>query len=117
MMDIISINKLKSYCIIGINEKERLKKQEIFVDIELFGNFKNKSSQDSIEHTLNYSTVSNEVLSYVNNSKHFLIETVAEEISKICLKYRQVKKVTIEVHKPKALKNASNVSIKIERNK
>ena len=116
-MDIISINKLKSSCIIGVNEKERLKKQEIFVDIELFGNFKNKSSQDSIAHTLNYSTVSNEVFNYVHSSKHYLIETVAEEISKICLKHKQVKKVTIEVHKPKALKNASNVSIKIERNK
>ena len=116
-MDIIYINKLKSCCIIGVNKGERLKKQEIFVDIELFGNFKNKNSKDSIEHTLNYSTVSNEVLSYVNNSKHYLIETLAEEISKICLKNRQVKKVTIEVHKPKALTNASNVSIKIARNK
>ena len=75
MIDIISINKLKSYCIIGVNENERFKKQEIFVDIELFGNFKNKSSKDSIEYTLNYSTVSKEVLSYVNNSKHHLIET------------------------------------------
>ena len=43
-MDIISINKLKSYCIIGVNEKERLQKQKIFVDIELFGNFKNKKT-------------------------------------------------------------------------
>ena len=34
-MDIISINKLKSYCIIGVNEKERLKKQEIFVDTSI----------------------------------------------------------------------------------
>lgn len=116
-MDIISINKLKSYCIIGVNEKERLQKQEIFVDIELFGNFKNKSMEDSIEQTLNYSTVSNEVVNYVNSSKHYLIETLAEEISIICLKYRLVKKVKIEVHKPKALKNASNVSIKIERNR
>jgi len=116
-MDIISIKKLKSYCIIGVNDNERSNKQEILIDIELFGNFKNKKNNDSIEHTLNYSTVSNEVLSYVNNSKHHLIETLAEEISIICLKFDLVKKVLIEVHKPKALKNASNVSIKIERNK
>ena len=57
------------------------------------------------------------MLSYVNNSKHHLIETLAEKISEICLKHDQVNKVVIEVHKPKALKKASNVSIKIERNK
>ena len=116
-MDIISIKNLKSNCIIGINEDERLNKQEILIDIELFGNFNNKNSNDSIENTLNYSTVSKEVLSYVNNSKHHLIETLAEKISIICLKFILVKKVLIEVHEPKALKNASNVSIKIERNK
>ncbi len=116
-MDINSIKNIKSNCIIGINEDERLNKQEILIDIELFGNFNNKNSNDSIENTLNYSTVSKEVLSYVNNSKHHLIETLAEKISIICLKFILVKKVLIEVHKPKALKNASNVSIKIERNK
>ena len=41
-MDIISIKKLKSYCIIGVNDNERSDKQEILIDIELFGNFKNK---------------------------------------------------------------------------
>ena len=114
-MDTISISKLKCYCIIGTNYNERLEKQEILIDIELFGNFKDKNSKDSVEYTLNYSTLSNEVLNYVKQSNHYLIETLAEEISNICLKYNLIRKVKVEVHKPQALKNALNVSIKIER--
>ena len=114
-MDIISITKLRSNCIIGINDCERSVKQEILIDIELFGYFKNQNNKDSIESTINYETLSNAVSSYVKNSNHYLIETLAEKISDICLTYKLVKKVKIVVSKPNALSKASNVSITIER--
>ena len=53
-MDKIIIKDAKFLCNIGMSSEERRKKQEIFVDIELFLNTKKAAQTDDIKDTVNY---------------------------------------------------------------
>ena len=114
-IDKMYIRDLKINTIIGTNEEERHKSQEIIINICMYCDCKEAAKTDKLVNALDYFDVEQKVVKFVELSSYFLIEALAEEVSQICLKYTKVKAVKILIDKPNALENASSVSIEILR--
>ncbi|MFW2331615.1 MAG: dihydroneopterin aldolase, partial [Nitrospinota bacterium] len=115
MSDMIKIEQLSAYCLIGIFDWERQVKQKVLIDIVLFSDIKNATQNDDIKYTANYKKITQAVLKEVENSEFYLIETLAEHLTSVILKYDNVNKVKITVSKPGAVKFTENVSVEIVR--
>ena len=114
-MDKVFIRGLEVEGIIGIFQWEREVKQIISVDIEMDFDNKRAAKSDSIEDALNYKLVGKRITSFVKNSKFQLVETLAENISKIILKEFPVTTVKVTLSKPGALRGSNSVGISITR--
>tara|TARA_X000000368_G_scaffold97197_1_gene74699 strand:- start:5496 stop:5843 length:348 start_codon:yes stop_codon:yes gene_type:complete len=114
-MDKVFIRGLEVEGIIGIFQWEREVKQIISVDIEMDFDNKRAAKSDSIEDALNYKLVGKRITSFVKNSKFQLVETLAENISKIILQEFPVTNVRVTLSKPGALRGSDSVGISIKR--
>ena len=114
-MDKVFIRGLEIEGIIGIFQWEREVKQIISVDIEMDFDNKRAAKSDSIEDALNYKLVGKRITSFVKNSKFQLVETLAENISKIILQEFPVTNVRVTLSKPGALRGSDSVGISIKR--
>jgi FolB domain-containing protein len=114
-MDRILITDLSVRCIIGIDEKERLEKQDVLINLSIFANLHRAADNDSFDDAVDYRSIKKQVYSFVENSGFFLAEALAEAIAAICLEYPGVLKVKVRVDKPSALRFAKSVGVEIER--
>jgi FolB domain-containing protein len=113
--DRIEIKDLLLRGIIGINEWEREKVQDILINITLFTHLRKAGKSDNIEDSVNYRTVTKKVIKHVEKSENFTIEALAVQIAKICLQEPGVQRVRVRVEKPGALRFAKSVGVEIER--
>jgi FolB domain-containing protein len=114
-MDKVIIRDLSARGIIGINDWEREKLQEILINITLFGNLLKAGETDRIEDCINYRTVSKNVLKHAESAGRFTVESLAADIAKICLEVDGVTNVQVRVEKPGAVRFAGSVGVEIER--
>ena len=117
MPDKIHIRDLKVQCIIGTNPHERVEEQEVCINIMMDCDYRAACTSDSIEDTVNYKTLKDELVAFVKASDFFLIEKLAEEISSHCLARERVSRVVVSVDKPGALTGARSVAVEIERSR
>jgi len=114
-MDIIFLGQLEIETIIGIYDWERETKQKVLLDIEMAFDIQKAAQTDDIAYTLNYKTVSKRIISFVESSHFFLVETLISEIATIILSEFNVPWVRITLNKKGAIRGASDVGIIIER--
>lgn len=115
--DQIHIKDLLLRGIIGINDWEREKEQDILINITLIGDLKPAGKSDDIEDTMNYRTITKQVIAHIDESKRFTVEALANDIAEICLRTQGVERARVRVEKPGALRFARSVGIEIERGK
>jgi FolB domain-containing protein len=113
--DRIEIKDLLLRGIIGINDWEREVEQDILVNITLTADLSEAGRTDSIEHTVNYRTLTKQIISHVESSQRFTIEALAADIAGICLAQDGVVRARVRVEKPGALRFARSVGVEIER--
>ena len=113
--DRILIKDLLLRGIIGINEWEREKVQDILINITLYGDLRPAGSSDKIEDTINYRTITKKIITHVEGSKRFTVEALAQDIAEICLQADGVEKARVRVEKPGALRFTQSVGVEIER--
>ena len=114
-LDAIYIRDLHLRCIIGVFDDERKAKQDIIITIALYADLRTACTSDRIEDTVDYKSLKKQVIAMVEDSRFFLIESLAERIAAICLGTRAVKRVTVTVDKPGALRFARSVAVEITR--
>jgi len=115
--DRIYVRDLQLRCIIGIYPQERKERQDVIVNLVLEGPFSEAAQSDNIEHTANYNTITKRIIQLVEDSEFFLIETLAERISAVCLEDPRVFKATVTLDKPGALRFARSVAVEITRSR
>jgi FolB domain-containing protein len=113
--DRILIKNLLLRGIIGINDWEREKKQDILINVAMFGDLQHAGESDDIEHTINYRTITKKVIEHVEASARYTVEALASDIAKICLAEAGVQSARVRVEKPGALRFAESVGVEIER--
>lgn len=114
-LDKIRIHDLVVPCIIGINDIERIKKQNVNVNVTMFADIRKPCDSDNIDDTVDYKKVKNNIKDYIKESDLFLVEKMANMIAKICFQENLVEEVLVRVEKPGALTLARTVSVEIFR--
>jgi len=114
-MDIIFLGGLEIETVIGIYDWERKIKQKIYLDMEMAFDIKKAAATDDIAYTLDYKTVSDRIVKFVETSEFFLVETLIEKIAEILLTEFSIPWVKIVLNKKGAISRARDVGIIIER--
>lgn len=114
-MDKIIIKDLLLRGIIGINPDERVKKQDILLNIVLYTDISRAADSDDIEDAANYKAISKRVIDFVESSSYFLVEKLVTEIARLILTEYPISRVQVRVEKPGALRFAQSVGIEIDR--
>jgi FolB domain-containing protein len=116
-MDQVFISDLVARGIIGINDWEREKPQEIRINIVLFGDLSKAGKSDDIRDCINYRTVAKKVQAHAETAQRFTVEALAADLARLCLDEPGVQKVRVRVEKPGAVRFARSVGVEIERDK
>ncbi len=101
----IKLSRIKLRPIIGVYELERQLRQEIYLDIEI--QISRKVNTDEIETTLDYVPLVEEIQLLESGFSPKLIESFAEAVADICLRFDLVESVTVELSKSATLKNGT----------
>lgn len=101
--------------IIGFNDWEREKKQDILINLTLFTDITHAGQTDDPDDVLNYRTITKAVIQYVESAEHKLVEALATGIARICVVDHDADRVIVNVQKPGALRFAESVGVEIER--
>jgi FolB domain-containing protein len=116
-MEKVFIKDLNARGIIGINDWERKKKQDILLNITMFTSLNKAGITDDISDSVNYRTIAKKVLSHAESAARFTVEALAHDLANICLEDQKVNKVIVRVEKPGAVRFASSVGVEIERSR
>jgi FolB domain-containing protein len=116
-MDQVIIKDLSARGIIGINDWEREKPQEILINITLFADLRKAGESDNIDDCVNYRTVAKKVQAHAESAGRLTVEALAADIAKICLGEAGVEKVRVRVEKPGAVRFSGSVGVEIERSR
>lgn len=114
-MDKVIIKDLTARGIIGVNDWERKKPQEILINIELFGDLSLPGKTDDVKDSINYRTVAKEAQRLAETCERLTVEALAADISEACLKNPRVQRAKIRVEKPGAVRFAHSVGVEIDR--
>ncbi len=117
MSDRIDVQDLLLRAIIGINDEERIKPQDVIVHLSLWADLRRAGETDDIEDSVNYRTVTKQVIDLVEGSRFYLVEKMAAEIAELCLSDSRVERVRVTVEKPGAVRFARTVGVTIERSR
>ena len=113
--DRILIRDLRVRGIIGLNDWEREKKQDILINLVLGVDCRAAGASDDVQDALNYRTLTKAVIAYTEASEHFLVEALAAGIARICVVDFAAESAVVRVEKPGALRFAESVGVEIRR--
>ena len=99
-LDKVIIKDLVARGIIGLNDWEREKPQEILINIVLFTDLREAGESDQIEDSVNYRTIAKKALAQAEHAKRYTVEALAADIVKICLSEPGVARARVRVEKP-----------------
>jgi len=116
-MDQVFINDLLARGIIGINDWEREKPQDILINVIIFTDLSEAGQTDNITYSVNYRTIAKKAQEKAETAKRLTVEALAADIAEICLQEKGVVKVRVKVEKPNAVRFARSVGVEIERSK
>ncbi len=114
-MDKIFITEIRAETIIGINDWERKVRQPVTVDVEMATDIGKAAATDDIQYALNYKTISDRLVSFIEASEFQLVESLIENLATIVINEFSVPWVRITLHKPGALSASKDVGLIIER--
>ncbi len=114
-MDIIFLRGLEIETTIGIYEWEREIKQTVILDLEMATDVRQAAATDDIQYTVDYKAVAKRLITFVEESDFYLVETLAERVAQIILSEFSVPWVRVSLNKKGAIRGASDVGVIIER--
>jgi dihydroneopterin aldolase/D-erythro-7,8-dihydroneopterin triphosphate epimerase len=117
MADSIHIQDLLLRTIVGVNEDERNNRQDVVLNLTLHTDLHAAGQSDDLADTVNYRTVTKQVIEHVEQSEYLLVEKLAEQVAAICLEHRGVSSVDVSIDKPGALRFTRSVSVAISRSR
>ena len=113
--DKIILRNLHADILIGINPEEREVRQPVMVNAVLYIDCAKAAASDMITDAVDYSVIHDNIISHLHSTHYDLIETLAENVVKICFEDPRVQRCTVTIDKPEALEYAESVAIEITR--
>ncbi len=101
--DVIHLRGLEFYAYHGVLPEEQVLGQKFLIDMDLFCDLSQAGASDQVEDTIHYGEVYQVIKACVTgDSRHQLIEHLAEDIAQRVLGQFSCTSVRVEVHKPQA---------------
>ena len=116
-MAIIRITDLRLRCIIGANDWEREKKQDVIINIVMHVDISKPSQSDDLNDTVDYKTIAKKIIKTIEPSEFILLEKMVQVVMDIVCEHPMVKKAEVRIDKPAALRFADSVSVELTHNK
>jgi FolB domain-containing protein len=116
-MDKVIIKNLVARGIIGLNDWEREKPQEILINIEIDTDTQRAGETDDIQYSVNYRTIAKKAMKHAETAKRLTVEALVEDIAKLCLEDENAVRARVRVEKPGAVRFAESVGVEVERSK
>lgn len=116
-MDQVFIKDLLVRGIIGINEWEREKPQDILINITITADLAQAGESDDIADSINYRTIAKKAQAIAETSQRLTVEALASDIARVCLEEPGALKARVKVEKPNAVRFAASVGVEVERSK
>jgi dihydroneopterin aldolase len=113
--DTILIEGLRVDAMIGAHNWEQRVNRTLVIDLELAGDVARAATNDRLAETIDYKAVADAARSICAQTRHKLIETMAEELARELAKNFGVRWIRVTVRKPGAIANAESVGVRIER--
>ena len=114
-MDRVFIRELRVDTVIGVYDWERLIRQTVVLDLEMATDNRRAAASDQVEDALDYASVSERLIAFIEDSEFQLIETLAEQAAELVLKEFSVPWLRLRLSKPGAVSAARDVGVLIER--
>lgn len=114
-MDRILVKDLLVRCVIGVTDEERRDRQDVVINLELFGDFRKAGLSDNFENAVDYRAIKKRIVAEIEASKYHLVEALAERVAAICLEDTGILSAEVTVEKPSALRFARSVGVQITR--
>lgn len=114
-MDKVIVKNLLVRGILGINPEERIKKQDILVNLIMYADVNRAAESDDIADAVNYKSISKRVIQHIEDGSDFLVEKLVVDLARIIITEFGVARVMVRVEKPGALRFAESVGVEIER--
>ncbi len=104
--DRITLAGVKLHPHIGVTPEERSDPQECDADLTIWGDFEAAAATDSIDKSVDYCRVLDEVRAVVCAQEYVLVETLAYRIARTLLQKFPVNRVNVKLRKrPAVLRN------------
>jgi FolB domain-containing protein len=113
--DRILIKDLLLRGIVGIKPDEQANQQDILLNITLTANLRDAGDTDRIEDSVNYRTITKEIIALIEESKFQTLERLATEVARLVVTQHPVAEVEVLAEKPGALRFARSVGVSVTR--
>ncbi|MBC8339262.1 MAG: dihydroneopterin aldolase [Rhodospirillales bacterium] len=111
----VFIRDLVVNCSIGIHGHEKQAHQRVRINLDLAVDENGQAINDDIDNVLCYEKLADGVGKIIGRGHVNLVETLAEDISGMCLKDARVLSARVRVEKLDILEGAQSVGVEIER--
>jgi len=113
--DRILIRDLHLRTIIGLNDWEREKRQDVLLQLEVFTDTRAAGASDRVRDALDYRSLTKDVIAHVESSSYYLVEALAHAVARIAVRGHGATRVRVRVEKPGALRFAASVGVEVDR--
>lgn len=110
----IRISNLRLRTLIGFNPDERVKKQDVVVNIDITYALSEAVLADRVEHALNYKTITKAVIHHIEEGQFLLLEKLVADVLDLCTRHPTVRRAQVTIDKPHALRFADSVSLTLD---
>jgi D-erythro-7,8-dihydroneopterin triphosphate epimerase len=107
----IHVKNLRLRTLIGFNPEEKIKRQDVIINIEIDYRLSPAVLNDDVSQALNYKSITKRVIESVENSSFLLLEKLVSETLGICSEHPSVERARVTIDKPHALRFADSVSL------
>lgn len=114
-MDRVFIQALAVETVIGVFDWEREIKQTVVLDLEMAHDIRRAAETDCLDHALDYDALSKRLIAFIESSEFQLIETMAEECTRLLMQEFNIPWLRLKLSKPGAVPAANDVGLIIER--
>lgn len=115
MSDWVFVHGLRARSIIGVYAWERRMRQSLVLDLDMQLDLRAAGASDELRQTVDYASVSDCVLGFVENARYELLESLAEALASLLLAEFAMTRLKLRISKPGAVAQADTVGVLIER--
>ncbi len=116
-MDRVIIRDLLARGVIGVNDWERDKPQDILINIIVYTDTRRAAASDDLADCVDYRALAKNARTRAETAARFTVEALANDLAGICLQDQHVSRAIVRVEKPGAVRFSASVGVEVERSR